>query len=50
MWVKKEVYNKHTVTDMQTHRQTDNGGGGIQVEKKITLTSYPFGTPFAKHM
>ena len=29
MWVKKDIYSTHTVTDMQTHRQTDNGSGGI---------------------
>ena len=44
--VTNEVYSTHTVTDTQT----DNGGGGKQIEKKNALTSYPFGTSFAKHM
>ena len=43
--VTNEVYSTHTVTDIQTH----NGGGGKQIEKNA-LTSYPFGTSFAKHM
>ena len=46
--VTNEVYSTHTVTDKQTHRQTM----AVEVNKlkKNALTSYPFGTSFAKHM
>ena len=48
--VTNEVYSTHTVTDIQTHRQTM----AVEVNKlkknKNALTSYPFGTSFAKHM
>ena len=46
--VTNEVYSTHTVTDIQTHRQTM----AVEVNKlkKKSLTSYPFGTSFAKHM
>ena len=41
MWVTKEVYSTHTVTDIQTHRQTM----AVEVNKlkNFALTSYPFG-------
>ena len=47
--VTNEVYSTHTVTDIQTHRQIM----AVEVnklKKKHALTSYPFGTSFAKHM
>ena len=48
LWVTKEFFSTRTVTDIQS--QTDNGGGGKQIEKKFALTSYPFGTSFAKRL
>ena len=44
---KRSLYYTHS--NRHTDTQTDNGGGGKQIEKSA-LTSYPFGTSFAKHM